>query len=75
MEYAPWDNVSLKAEYLYVNLGGGHTVTGFALTDLPSTFTADYSKTDFHVVRGGLNFHFGAFGKGPVGKGPVVTRY
>ena len=73
IEYAPWNNVSFKGEYLYVNLGSGDTVTGFAVNSAgapPSTFTADYGKTDFHVARAGINFHFGGYGKGP-----VVTRY
>ena len=77
-EYAPWSNVSFKGEYLYVNLGGGdavNVVVQDALTFIPSSFTAAFSRTDFHVVRAGLNFHFGGYGKGPVGKGPVVAGY
>jgi outer membrane immunogenic protein len=61
-EFAPWHNVSIKTEYLYVNLGGGDTVVlgapnGFGFA--PSTpFVAGYSRTDFHVVRVGVNWHF-----------------
>jgi len=63
-EYAVWSNVSVKAEYLYVNLGGSHalnvvtqSVGGF-LGATPSSFTATFSRTDFHTVRAGLNWKF-----------------
>jgi outer membrane immunogenic protein len=62
-EYALWSNFSLKAEYLYVNLGHGapvnlaaQTTGGLAAT--PSSFAAAYSKADFNVVRAGLNYKF-----------------
>ena len=61
LEYAPWNNVSVKAEYLYVNLGGGDAVNVVAQDGsgaTPSSFTAAFSRTDFHVIRGGLNFKF-----------------
>lgn len=52
---------SLKLEYLYVNLGRS-SVTASALTTFftptPSTYTADLGRTDFHVVRAGVNYQF-----------------
>jgi outer membrane immunogenic protein len=63
-EYALWKNISVKGEYLYVNLGGGDSanvvaVTPLALLNNPSSFTAAYSRTDFHVVRAGIDFKLG----------------
>jgi outer membrane immunogenic protein len=64
-EFAPWNNITIKTEYLYVNLGGGDSmdvvsppfpnVTGIK----PSSFAAVYThRTDFNVVRVGLNYQF-----------------
>jgi outer membrane immunogenic protein len=55
-------NWTVKAEYLYVNLGRGSVravantlgLPGFAL----SSYTANFGRTDFHTVRLGLNYHF-----------------
>jgi outer membrane immunogenic protein len=64
-EYALWRNVSVKGEYLYVNLGsGGNTINVVAVSSngqpRPSSFTANYSggDLDFHTVRLGINFRF-----------------
>jgi outer membrane immunogenic protein len=61
-EYLLWHNVSLKAEYLYVNLGPGPATNVVAQATFgvpnPSSFTAGYSVVDFHVVRGGINWKF-----------------
>ncbi|MCK1391272.1 outer membrane protein [Bradyrhizobium sp. 1] len=59
-EYAAWQNVSLKAEYLYVNLGSSNIVsTAPALAGTtPSTIGTHFSDLDFHVVRVGANYHF-----------------
>jgi outer membrane immunogenic protein len=62
-EYVLSQNVSLKAEYLYVNLGHGNAVNVVAqstagLIAIPSSFSAAYSIVDFNLVRGGLNFRF-----------------
>jgi outer membrane immunogenic protein len=62
-EYALWNNVSLKAEYLYVNLGRGHTVDVVAQSlatpgTNASSFTATYTTIDFSVIRAGLNVKF-----------------
>lgn len=62
VEYAIWNNLSVKAEYLYVNLGGGDNFnvvaqsTGGPVT--PSSFTTGFGRTEFHTIRGGLNWKF-----------------
>jgi len=62
VEYRLSQNLSTKAEYLYVNLGHGNTFNVVAQTAFggftPSSFTAAYSKVDFNVVRVGLNYQF-----------------
>jgi outer membrane immunogenic protein len=62
-EYALWNNISLKVEYLYVNLGHGHPVDVVAQTlatpgTMASSFTASYGTIDFNLVRAGLNWKF-----------------
>jgi outer membrane immunogenic protein len=60
-EYLLWRNLSLKAEYLYVNLGHGDA---FIVTQAPTafgtpaSFTATYSTVAFNLVRAGLNWKF-----------------
>jgi hypothetical protein len=40
-----WNNVSVKAEYLYVNLGHGNTVNVVAQVGFPpSSFSASYGR-------------------------------
>jgi hypothetical protein len=40
-----WNNVSVKAEYLYVNLGHGNTVDVVAQVGFPpSSFSASYGR-------------------------------
>jgi opacity protein-like surface antigen len=63
-EYAPWNNnISIKGEYLYVSLGGGDAVNVVAqnspTTPNASSFTVAYGRTNFNVVRLGLNYKFG----------------
>ncbi|HEX7562705.1 MAG TPA: outer membrane protein [Bradyrhizobium sp.] len=59
LEYAFLRNVTLKVEYLYINLGGNtfneNVLTGGTAT---SSFTAHYNDVAFHVVRGGINYRF-----------------
>jgi outer membrane immunogenic protein len=62
LEYAAWQNVSVKVEYLYVNLGS-EDVTTTALRvnapgTAPSSLNAHFTDLDFHVVRAGVNWHF-----------------
>jgi outer membrane immunogenic protein len=58
VEYAFWKNLTVKAEYLYVNLGSGDSFTVSAQDPAPSTFTASFGRVDFHTVRAGLNYKF-----------------
>jgi outer membrane immunogenic protein len=65
LEYALWEHCTIKAEYLYVNLGSGDvagmpaaSVAGLAPGTRPSSFTSANSQVDFHVVRAGLNWKF-----------------
>jgi outer membrane immunogenic protein len=62
-EYKILNNLSLKAEYLYVNLGRAaiNTTATFATGGtLPASFTANFGSVNFNVVRVGLNYMFGA---------------
>ncbi|MGV3633961.1 MAG: outer membrane protein [Pseudorhodoplanes sp.] len=61
-EFTLWNNVTLKTEYLYVNLGHG-SVTMTALATqfanlVPSSMTIESGDVDLHVVRVGLNARF-----------------
>lgn len=61
VEYAIWQKWTLKAEYLYVSLDG-KSVTQSALAVLggtaPSSFNANFSRTNFNVGRVGVNYRF-----------------
>jgi outer membrane immunogenic protein len=61
LEYAISRNFTLRAEYLYVNLGKTST-RAFAVTPkIPyalSSFVGDFGGFDFNVVRVGLNYRF-----------------
>jgi len=61
-EYLLWHNVSLKAEYLYVDLGHGATTNVVARVPFtatpPTSFIAGYSSVVFQTVRAGLNWKF-----------------
>jgi outer membrane immunogenic protein len=63
IEYSFRGNISLKMEYLYVDLGSGHTVNAVAQSGgggaIPSSFTAAVNENNFHVFRFGLNYQFG----------------
>jgi outer membrane immunogenic protein len=68
-EYAFNSNWSLKAEYLYIDLGT-FTYSSPLVAAVPA-FAPGYSwRTSVterdHIVRVGLNYHFG---------GPVVAKY
>jgi outer membrane immunogenic protein len=69
-EYAFWQNVSVKFEYQFVDLGHGNNVNIVAASSFPvttpSSFTAHYGDVTFNVVKVGLNYRFG---------GPSVARY
>ena len=64
-EWALTSNWSIKAEYLYVDLGRSNS-TGFdARFAVPLPLFAS-TKDDFHIARVGVNYRFG---------GPVVAKY
>jgi outer membrane immunogenic protein len=65
VEWAFYDNWSLKAEYLYIDTDSESYFAGI----LGPTFTVD---PDIHTVKVGLNYRFGY---GAYGKGPVVAKY
>ncbi len=53
--FAP--NWSVKAEYLYVDLGSNDTTINYAYGANTSSLTSHVNDT-FHGVRGGINWHF-----------------
>ena len=60
LEYAFWKNLTLKAEYLYVSLDSKsvtETATNFAGLK-PSSFNANFNRTNFNVARLGMNYRF-----------------
>lgn len=62
IEYAFWNNFSLKAEYLYYNLGRHSTTIGGTFTNFaPATggFSTASVRDDGHIIRAGLNYRFG----------------
>lgn len=62
-EYKFWKNISVKAEYLHIDLGGGDTnvvaQNTFVPSVAPSSFTALHSRTRLDIVRIGLNLKLG----------------
>jgi len=61
VEYSFWGNISVKAEYLYMDLGSGAAVRAAALNGagaVPSSFTAALNENEFNVFRLGLNYRF-----------------
>jgi outer membrane immunogenic protein len=57
IEYALTNNISLKAEYLYYNLGD-RTIHATDPTNFGPEFIDYKFKNDGNIVRGGLNFRF-----------------
>ncbi|WP_375461064.1 outer membrane protein [uncultured Enterovirga sp.] len=52
--------VTVKAEYLYYDLGRSNIVVGNVPPTAPNSYTTRFSN-DGHIVRAGLNFKFGGF--------------
>ncbi len=69
VEYAFTPSFSVKAEYLYVDLGRSFTSSGFA----NNTFFNGGFRSNAHVARLGANFRFNTFGG--AASAPVVARY
>jgi outer membrane immunogenic protein len=73
VEYAVWNNWSVKAEYLYYYIGRQSTTIGGAFTNFaPVTggFSTASVREKGHIVRAGLNYRFGW-----EPAAPVVARY
>ena len=61
VEYAIWQNWTIKGEYLYVSLGGQsvtETAQVFAGGTAPSSIAANFGRTTFNVARVGVNYRF-----------------
>lgn len=62
LEYAVWQNLTLKAEYLYMRFDSkslNETIVAvFTPGVTPTSFNANFSRTDLNVVRVGANWHF-----------------
>ena len=61
-EYAVGNNITLKVEYLYVNLGSdsftANAVTVPAPAPTPSFLNVNFGDAAFNLVRAGLNYRF-----------------
>ena len=61
LEYAVWQNWTIKGEYLYVSLDSQsviETAQVFAGGTAPSSITANFGRTTFNVARVGVNYRF-----------------
>jgi outer membrane immunogenic protein len=61
LEYAFWQNLTLKAEYLYVSLEGKSlSETALLVTPgtAPASLNANFNRTNFNVARVGVNYRF-----------------
>lgn len=62
VEIALTNNITVKSEYSYVNLGEGQGTNVLAQSMIggigytPASFTASSGRLDYHIVRFGLNF-------------------
>ncbi|MGA7195538.1 outer membrane protein, partial [Roseiarcus sp.] len=60
-EYAITNNITLKGEYLYYNLGSSNSVTlanTFATTAWPLAYATAKVTFDGSIFRAGLNYKF-----------------
>ena len=58
-EWMVTNNISLKAEYLFVDLGRTSVTTTDPLGVFPGAFFAYNFKNEFNMVRAGVDWHFG----------------
>jgi outer membrane immunogenic protein len=60
IEFAGWNNVTFKIEYLYVNLGNGtlNLVPTSAITGTPGSATFKFSDNVYNIVRVGFNVKY-----------------
>ena len=72
-EFAITRQLSMKAEYLFVQLGGvSGPVTALVPPPLPAIGLSTAGAFGTHIVRVGLNWNFGGYGAAPVIAGPAV---
>jgi outer membrane immunogenic protein len=57
LEFSFWTNLTVRLEYLYMDLGSGHTANA-AGGAIPFSFTAAANENNFHIFRFGLNYQF-----------------
>jgi opacity protein-like surface antigen len=62
-----WQNILLRAEYLYVNLGSdSFNVVAVPLAGVnPAPFRADSNDMRFLMVRVGVSYKFGGYAVAP----------
>jgi outer membrane immunogenic protein len=73
-ELALSSNWSLKAEYLYVNLGSNaFSIVGTCCSDIPATNGVRVGDVELHTVRAGLNWRFAGGTPLPVYKSPATV--
>jgi outer membrane immunogenic protein len=65
IEYAAWDNISLKLEYLHADFGSKNYINPPVFTGIGTIETRSVHLTD-DIFRAGLNWQF---------TGPVIAKY
>jgi outer membrane immunogenic protein len=59
LEYAVWNNITVKAEYLYINLGNQTThLTAVPPATGTGSIAAKFDDATYNFVRMGLNYRF-----------------
>jgi outer membrane immunogenic protein len=58
LEYALVNNWTIRAEYLFVNLGSNSLIETLTNASGSSSLTANFGQTTFNVVRGGVDYRF-----------------
>lgn len=57
-EYAIWSNLTIKAEYLYANLGHSNNNNGVIFLPGATAVTGGHRDVNVNIVRVGLNYKF-----------------
>jgi outer membrane immunogenic protein len=58
IEFAAWNHVSFKVEYLHVDLGAQNQILTTQAPATGTAFAVMHLENAFDIVRGGVNFHF-----------------
>ena len=74
-EFGWTPNWSVKFEYNYLDFGSERFTSLNTSGGGPTLLIDSDVDQQIHLVKMGINYRFGGIGKGPVGKGPVVSRY